>query len=452
MAGKSGKIGLGAVAALPPNSELWDAGKGAVAGFGIRRQKGEAVAYVVLYRDRYGRPRRFTIGRHGAPWTPDTARKEAQDILARVAKGEDPATEKREAREAATVAELCTRYMEAAAAGRLPTRRGGGKKASTLATDQSRIDAHVLPLLGKRTVASLTTADLERFMHDVADGKTHRREHLGRARAVRVVRGGMGTASRTVGLLGAILAYAVKVGMRSDNPAHGVLRPADGKRERRLSADEYAALAKGLEKAAQPGEPREDGKLPRRAMWPHALAAIRFLALTGWRSGEALALRWRDVDMARRSARLTDTKTGASTRALSRAACAVLEAQHKATGGEAEGLVFPPARGGEEATMTGFKRFMGKVVALAELPPEITAHVLRHSFASVAADLELSEITIGALIGHKGGGVTRRYTHAADAVLVAAADRVAVEVLCQMGEAPTATVTDMEEARARLAG
>lgn len=436
MAGKSGNIGLASVATLPPNSELWDAGKGAVAGFGIRRQRSAAVAYIVLFRDRHGRPRRFTIGRHGAPWTPDTARDEAKDILARVAKGEDPGTEKREAREAATVAELCTRYMGAANAGRLSTRRGGTKKASTLATDQSRIDSHILPLLGKRTVASLTTADLERFMHDVADGKTHRREHLGRARAVRVVRGSMGAASRTIGMLGAILAYAVKLGMRPDNPAHGVLRPADGKRERRLSEGDYAALSKGLERAAQAGEPREDGKQHRRPMWPHAVAAIRFLTLTGWRSGEALTLRWQDVDLARRSARLADTKTGASTRALSRAACAVLKAQHKATGGEADGLVFPPARGGQESTMTGFKRFMGKVVALAELPPEITAHTLRHSFASVAADLELSEITIGALIGHKGGGVTRRYTHAADAMLVAAADKVVGEVLRQMGEAP----------------
>jgi len=77
--------------------------------------------------------------------------------------------------------------------------------------------------------------------------------------------------------------------------------------------------------------------------------------------------------------------------------------------------------------------------------------VLRHSFASVAADLELSEITIGALIGHKGGGVTRRYTHAADGVLIAAADRVAVEILRQMGEAPAASVTDLEQVRERLA-
>jgi integrase len=52
-------------------------------------------------------------------------------------------------------------------------------------------------------------------------------------------------------------------------------------------------------------------------------------------------------------------------------------------------------------------------------------HVLRHSFASLAGDLEYSEPTIAALVGHKGRTSTSRYMHAADAVLLAAADAVA---------------------------
>src|SRR4051794_11180681 len=75
------KIGLREVRALKPNQEVWDAGAGAVPGFGIRRQRSEAVSYVLLYRNAESRQRRYTIGRHGAPWTPDEARDEAKRLL-----------------------------------------------------------------------------------------------------------------------------------------------------------------------------------------------------------------------------------------------------------------------------------------------------------------------------------------------------------------------------------
>jgi hypothetical protein len=45
---------LRAIAAISPNSTLWDAGKGAVPSFGARRQKGEAVAYMLKYRTNEG--------------------------------------------------------------------------------------------------------------------------------------------------------------------------------------------------------------------------------------------------------------------------------------------------------------------------------------------------------------------------------------------------------------
>ncbi len=74
----------------------------------------------------------------------------------------------------------------------------------------------------------------------------------------------------------------------------------------------------------------------------------------------------------------------------------------------------------------------------------MTPHVLRHSFASLAGDLGYSEPTIGALIGHKGQGITARYMHAADAVLLAAADAVARRTADLMGDAaPTADVVPL---------
>ena len=74
-------ITLKTIAAISQNSTKWDEGKGAVTGFGARRQKGDAVAYVVKYRTADGRQRWATIGRHGAPWTPEMARDEARRIL-----------------------------------------------------------------------------------------------------------------------------------------------------------------------------------------------------------------------------------------------------------------------------------------------------------------------------------------------------------------------------------
>jgi integrase len=71
---------------------------------------------------------------------------------------------------------------------------------------------------------------------------------------------------------------------------------------------------------------------------------------------------------------------------------------------------------------------------LGELPPEITAHTLRHGFASVAADLGYSEPTIAALIGHRARSVTSRYIRHADSVLLAAADALANRIIELMAD------------------
>lgn len=272
---------------MAPGQTIWDS---ALPSFGARRQKGPSVAYVLKFRTAEGRQRWHTIGRHGAPWTPDSARNEARRLLGEVAGGDDPAAEKTAKRRAATVAELCDRYLEDAEAGRLLTRRGQSKKESTLATDRGRIERHIKPLLGALKVAAVTRDDINAFLHDVAAGKTAVRVKTDKLRGVANVKGGRGTASRTTGLLGAIFTYAVRARMRPNNPVHGVIRFADGRRERRLSDGEFVALGAALAKA--------EGEI-----WPSAIAAARFLALTGWRRGEVLGLAWTAVDLERRTAR-----------------------------------------------------------------------------------------------------------------------------------------------------
>ena len=283
--------------------------------------------------------------------------------------------------------------------------------------DRGRIECHIKPLLGGHAVAAVTREDVERFLHDVAEGRTAGKSKSPKKRGLARVTGGPTAATRAVGLLGGIFTYAVRRRMRADNPAHGVERFADQQRDRRLSDDEYAALGEGLRQAEAAG------------MWPAAIAATRFLALTGWRSGEAVGLCWAELDLARRTARLADTKTGRSIRPLSHAACDVLRGL-PCTGAD---RVFPASRGGA-ATILHFKKFWPRIAKLGGLPADVSPHVLRHSFTSLAADLGYSEPTIAALVGHKGRSVTSRYVHSADAVLLAAADAVADRTAELMGE------------------
>ena len=408
------KIGLKEVRSLGPGETIWDA---AVAGFGARRQTGVSVAYVLFYRTDEGRQRWHTIGRHGSPWTPDSARAEAKRLLGGIMQGADPVSDKQARRNVCTVSELCDQYLIAAEAGRLLTRRSVPKKASTLLIDRGRIARHIKPLLGHYKITTVTREDVDTFMHDVANGRTATRVKSGKKRGLARVRGGKGAATRAVGLLGGIFSFAVSRRMRTDNPVHGVNRFADGKRERRLSDLEYQILGAAL-------------RTNLHSSWPSTISITRFLAFTGWRSGEALNLRWVNVDLTRRTAILPDTKTGRSVRPLPHLACEVL----RSIGPQSE-YVFPSSRG--RGPLTGYPKIWKRILKSANMPQDVTPHTLRHSFASLASDLGFSDSTIGSMVGHKGRTTTSRYTHHADAVILAAADKVAEETAARMSEVVT---------------
>ena len=436
---------------LPVRPAAYFVADAELAGFAVRVLPSGSKSYLAQYRVG-SQLRRKALGIHGVV-TAEQARTDAKALLGRLSEwkkdrragrtGADPLAAERQsaAKQADTVAKLCDRYLADAEAGRLLTRRRVAKKPSTLAIDRGRIERHINPRLGRLAVADVTRADIERFMHDVAEGKTAARVKTGKYGLARVS-GGKGTATRAVGLLGAIFTYAVRNGMRPDNPCALVIKFADGRRERRLSDDEYAALGAALRQAAAAvreaeaeGEAVAGYGVRRRTatIWPPAIAAARFIALTGWRVGEAAGLRWPEIDLARRTATLADSKTGRSVRPLSHTACDVLREMHEfAAAGD---RVFPPTRGGA-ATVLNLKKFWPRIAKLGGLPADITPHVLRHSFASLAGDLGYSEPTIGALVGHKGHSVTSRYVHSADAVLLAAGDAVANRTAELMGDAP----------------
>ena len=119
--------------------------------------------------------------------------------------------------------------------------------------------------------------------------------------------------------------------------------------------------------------------------------------------------------------RFPDTKSGGQIRVLGEAAISCINAAANREGSQ---YVFPADWG--DGHFVGVVRVLNRVCANAKLS-DITPHVLRHTFASVAGDLGFSELTIAGLLGHSARGVTQGYVHL-DSALVVAADRVSVRI------------------------
>jgi integrase len=229
--------------------------------------------------------RKLTLG-NARVLTPEAARDAAETALAEVKLGSDPAALKSQKKREMTVSELCDLYLEEGTT---------TKKPSTLATDRGRIDRHIKPLLGKKLVTEVSHADVERFLRDVASGKT-KADIKTKPRGVARVRGGQGTASRTLGLLGGIFSFAVRRKLRNDNPVRGVERFKDRKGERFLSPQELAKLGKALNEVQKEGANST------------AITIIRLLVLTGARKSEIVALKASEIDLAHACLRLGDSK------------------------------------------------------------------------------------------------------------------------------------------------
>lgn len=415
--GKLTKTAIDALA-IPAKGQafLWDS---ELRGFGVRVIPSGLKAFVLQYRNEEGRSRRIVIGRYGV-LTVEQARKQAILKLAAVVGGADPAEERAQSRAAITIREVCNWYLENAEAGMILGRKHRPIKASTLAMDRSRIETHIIPLIGARQVRALRIADIEKMQMDIVAGKTAKPRKVGRRGGKAA--GGPGVAGRAVSTLQSLLSHALRYDIVENNPAAGVRKIAGKPRTRRLSAAEIRALGEAMEIA----ERNEEN--------PTGLAAVRALLLTGYRISEVIGMERSWLHSDRGYVHFPDTKTDGQVRPIGRAAIQLLKALPEKRG---LSLFFPSDF--VDRPYSGVPETLRALCAIAGIKG-VTPHVLRHTFGSVAGDMGFSELTIKALLGHGARGSTQNYVHI-DEALRLAVERVSSKI-DQLLRRETAVILD----------
>ncbi len=226
-------------------------------GFGVRVTAAGARAFVLNYRTRTGRERRYTIGAFPG-WTTKGARTEAERLKKRIRDGHDPLAEIEADRSSPTVADLAARFSEQY------LQDGDIKlRPSTRRNYRQMLDKEVLPVLRHLKVAEVTHSDIDGLHHKITK------------------RGRLYLANRVLELCRRMFSLAIRWEWRETNPAAAVERNREEKRHRYLGDDELARLTAAL--AVHPDQ--------------QAANIIRILLLTGARKGEVLAMRWADVDL-----------------------------------------------------------------------------------------------------------------------------------------------------------
>jgi integrase len=378
-AGESGKTSKDILA--------WDS---EVPGFGVKVTPSGKRIYFVYYRTATGQQRRPKVGEHGT-LTVDQARQIARQWLAKAAAGEDVSQDRQNSRSAGTVAELAKRYMEEYA---IPH-----KKPRSVQTDRANLENHVLPQLGTMRVKDVTRQDIDRLKVAVREGKTAR-ELKAKPRGRRTVRGGEGIANRVVALVSKMFGCAQEWGLRDDNPATGIRKYKEHRKDRFLDGAEVGRLIVQLNAA-------DEAQTASRK----ATTAIRVLLFTGMRSGEVLTLRWREIDTVKQCFRLPDSKTGSRVIPYGTQVASALSALDR---GQPDQLVFEGAKAGSPLSLT---RPWYQIRAAADINATATLHTLRHTFASWSVMGGLSLAQVGALLGHKSTQTTLRYAdHAVEAL------------------------------------
>ena len=389
---------------------LWDS---ELPGFGLRVETSGTKTFIVRYRaeggGRSAAQRFVTVGRYG-PFTPELARKQAKVILGGVATGEDPADERRAKRREMKIKGLIDLYEEEGCVVQRGKRQGEPMKPLTKQLTLARLRNHVVPLLGHKRVSEVNAGDIERFVRDVAAGKTSRDEVIGPRKRI-IVRGGEGAGRKAFRDLSAVFSFAVRSEIIEKNPCEtAAVRKTDNRRDRFLTFEEMTKLGAALD------ELEADGVNVK------AVNIARLWALTGCRREEIASLRWNEVNLVEGLLELDDSKTGKSVRPLGVAALALLQSLPREANSE---FVFPAERG--DGYFQGTKRIWAKAVKKAQLPG-VTPHTMRHTIGSTAVSTGETLMLTGAILGHSNPRSTTIYAHVQNDPSRRAANRVTKKI------------------------
>jgi integrase len=338
-----------------------------------------------------GTERRFRIGAW-PDWSVTAARAEAKAIRQRVDRGEDPATERRERREAPVMTDLAERYKRE----HLP------RKSEQSRHDDGVMVGHILRHIGAdRRVADVHLGEIVALHRAITDS------------------GHPVLANRTVACASRMFSLALKPMVGEDkpwrdqaqgNPCKGLERNPEQAKERFLSPAELAAVIEGLDAYGRTS----------------AADCIRLIMLTGCRPGEAMLATWSQFDAQpgfwikpsshtkqRREHRLP----------LSAPALQLIDELRKRRGNVEPGdYVFPGQRAGQPLQQL---RTCWEAVCEHAGLRATRIYDLRHTFAVMGAGGGLGLPLIGRLLGHTQHRTTQRYAHLADDPLREAADKIA---------------------------
>lgn len=259
--------------------ELWDE---RTPGLCLRVTDRGVKTWIVRYRVGDRQPR-LTLGTVPA-FGLKHARDRAVEILREVARGADPATERRQARAAPkatirTFNDLADRYEEVCASGEWKP-RGKSKKTSVLVEETGILRRNVRPVLGGLPFGGITRSEVKALLR-----KMH-------------ARGVNAQTNRTQAVIRQVYAFAISEELAVTNPATGFAPLAEEKpRVRIYKDDEIKTLWQGL--SAPAGLKDEDGQPVHIS--EGVCIALKLAMLLGQRRNEIIGMEVAELDLGART-------------------------------------------------------------------------------------------------------------------------------------------------------